>query len=574
MQTVVVAATPTVTVNPNPATVCTGSSTNLSASGATTYTWSPSTNLTCTNCATTTASPTANITYTVIGSTGGCNDTVTVPVTVAASIIAGATATSSVVCAGSSTTLTGSGGTTYTWTADPSLSCTSCQSPVATPTVNTTYTVTVASGSCPTATATIAITVTTAVVATATTSVNSICSGSSANLTAGGGGTYSWSPGGSLSCTTCANPVASPTTNTTYTVTVTNGACPTATAVVTLSVSPAVVATATSNSVTICNGQSANLTGGGGTTYSWSPAASLSCSNCANPVATPTINTIYTVTVSNGTVCPSGTATISITVTACSLPVASFSVPPGNYCNGDCVTLTSTSTGNPTSYAWSFVGPNVGSPGTSSSSAQSFCFSSVGTYSVQLIVSNGSGSDTIIQTIVVSAPPVASVSPSVDSVVIGTGSVLSATSDPTFSYNWNPSSNLSCANCSTTTATPLSSTWYYCTITNASGCSTIDSAFIYVDVICGDVFVANAFSPNGDHTNDVIHVNGNCILRMEWIIYDRWGEKVFESDNPANGWDGTFRTKPMDAAVFFYYLKVTTVDNKTKELKGNITLIR
>ncbi|MFN6039563.1 MAG: gliding motility-associated C-terminal domain-containing protein, partial [Bacteroidota bacterium] len=106
------------------------------------------------------------------------------------------------------------------------------------------------------------------------------------------------------------------------------------------------------------------------------------------------------------------------------------------------------------------------------------------------------------------------------------------------------------------------------------GCSAVDSALVLVDIICGDIFVPSAFSPNGDYNNDILKVRGNCLVSMTFIVYDRWGEKVFESNNPSIGWDGNFRDKTMDTGVFFYFLTAVTADGKSHELKGDVTLVR
>lgn len=89
-----------------------------------------------------------------------------------------------------------------------------------------------------------------------------------------------------------------------------------------------------------------------------------------------------------------------------------------------------------------------------------------------------------------------------------------------------------------------------------------------------DLFIATIFSPNGDGINDMIFVRGTGNSQFRFIIYDRWGEKVFETTDKSNGWDGTFRGKAMNAAVFVYYVEVSCPNGYTKKEKGNITLIK
>lgn len=91
---------------------------------------------------------------------------------------------------------------------------------------------------------------------------------------------------------------------------------------------------------------------------------------------------------------------------------------------------------------------------------------------------------------------------------------------------------------------------------------------------CAEIFVPNAFSPNNDMENDLECVLGNCIQDFYFAIYDRWGEKVFESTDPKNCWDGTYKGKLMNTAVFVYYLQATLNNGETIKKKGNVSLIR
>jgi gliding motility-associated-like protein len=94
---------------------------------------------------------------------------------------------------------------------------------------------------------------------------------------------------------------------------------------------------------------------------------------------------------------------------------------------------------------------------------------------------------------------------------------------------------------------------------------------------CGDYTVPNAFSPNNDGHNDSFILHGwanNCVSDFTIVIYDRWGEKVFESEDPTYSWDGSFKGKTLDAAVFVYYIKAKTSSGTKINKKGNISLIR
>ena len=88
------------------------------------------------------------------------------------------------------------------------------------------------------------------------------------------------------------------------------------------------------------------------------------------------------------------------------------------------------------------------------------------------------------------------------------------------------------------------------------------------------MFVPNAFTPDGDGMNDVLYVRSSVGYQMDFKIFDRWGELVFESHDVKHGWDGTFKGKKLEPGVFDYYLKFTCYNKEVFFKKGNITLIR
>ncbi len=93
---------------------------------------------------------------------------------------------------------------------------------------------------------------------------------------------------------------------------------------------------------------------------------------------------------------------------------------------------------------------------------------------------------------------------------------------------------------------------------------------------CSKLALPNAFSPNGDGRSDLFILQGweKCVSSFSFLIFNRWGEKVFETDNVAKGWDGTYKGKSLDPAVFVYYINAKTLAGETINKKGNISLIR
>ena len=126
-------------------------------------------------------------------------------------------------------------------------------------------------------------------------------------------------------------------------------------------------------------------------------------------------------------------------------------------------------------------------------------------------------------------------------------------------------------------ATPKQTTTYNLTVTSPDGCVATLAVTITVNIPeCAEpfIFLPNAFSPNGDGKNDVLYLRSNIVDRMSLIIYDRWGEKVFETTNQSVGWDGTYKGKLLPPDVYGYYLTVICIDGQQFMKKGNVTILR
>ncbi len=218
---------PTVTISPSN-TICSGQSVSVTANGFTNYVWTDGVTTTTSNPLIT--SPTVSTLYTVIGTTGGCSSSATVPITVSPLPIVGIIPpASTTICTGTQITLSGTGASSYSWSGG-------INNGVAfTPSVGThNYTVTGVLNGCSN-TASITITVTPAIALNVSTTTN--CNTGATTLIASGANTYVWSPSTGLSNPNIANPVANPTVTTTYIVTGTTGNC-TATATVTVNPLP------------------------------------------------------------------------------------------------------------------------------------------------------------------------------------------------------------------------------------------------------------------------------------------------------------------------------------------------
>lgn len=304
---------------------------------------------------------------------------------------------------------------------------------------------------------------------------------------------------------------------------------------------------------------SAVASGGTGTlSYSWSPGGGN----------TPSVSNLgpgtYTVSVSDGGGCV-GFATVSIAEPTV-ITVLVNTTPIGCGSTGSAVASATGGTAN-LHYLW-----NNGETTTSITNL------TVGTYSVT-VTDDMSCSQAAVG-VVTQSSLTASVGPDV-TIHIGDTTQLSVTGGNTMS--WSPSSGLSCTTCRTPNASPLETTTY-CVIVSDSVCS--DTACVLVTVVdsggCGSLFLPsgsvytpNAFSPNHDGLNDVYKPVSNCVHNYSFMIFDRWGEKIFETTDTEVGWNGTFKGRLCQPDVYVYV--VTFVDdhkNNYHQFTGKVVLLR
>ncbi|MBN4065830.1 PKD domain-containing protein [Candidatus Amoebophilus asiaticus] len=144
--------------------------------------------------------------------------------------------------------------------------------------------------------------------------------------------------------------------------------------------------------------------------------------------------------------------------------------------------------------------------------------------------------------------------------------------------DWEPVSGLSCTDCLAPTATPTQTTTYYVKVTDTNGCAKVDSIVIVVEDK-SRVLVPSAFSPNDDGINDQVFVRdiigeGTGIASLDFNIYNRWGEKVFEAHSVDEGWDGKKNGKTQDVGVYTWLLKGELINGEKFTQSGNVTLIR
>ncbi|MFH1319257.1 MAG: gliding motility-associated C-terminal domain-containing protein [Bacteroidota bacterium] len=352
-----------------------------------------------------------------------------------------------------------------------------------------------------------------------------------------------------------------------YQVVVTNAdSCYDTSAVVIVTVNSLPTVLVTPDNTTICEGENVTLiASGSGITYTWSTG-----DNTASITVNPTADTTYSVTTTDANGC---TDTALAVVTVASAPAASISGTT-HICIGQSTVLTAS---GGASYVW-----NTGE------TTVSITITPTGTDTFYVVVSDTVCAlpDTGFVTVIVYALPVIDASPDTSAISLGESADLSVSGGVL--YTWTPAEGLDDPNSSTPVASPTVTTVYYVTGVDDPSvppeCVNTDSVLIIVseDTI---VFIPTLFSPNGDGINDILYVRGRGIDWLEFIIYNRWGEKVFEGSKneawaeensypPNVGWDGTYRGNEMNPAVFVYILKGAYTNGKEIDLKGNITMVR
>ncbi|HRH39665.1 MAG TPA: PKD domain-containing protein, partial [Flavobacteriales bacterium] len=198
-------------------------------------------------------------------------------------------------------------------------------------------------------------------------------------------------------------------------------------------------------------------------------------------------------------------------------------------------------------------------------------YASAGNYTVTLSISGPCDTGTITTSVTAVDPPPMQVSTAAQLPCLSTdGASAHATVTgglAPYTFVWSPTGG------SASDADNLLPGNYTVTVTDHSGCETVTDDIV-IEVASNQVFVPAAFSPNANGHNDEQCVYGTCISTMVFSIYDRLGNKVFETLDPKTCWDGKYNDEPMNAGVFVYHLSATLNNGETVEKQGNISLIR
>lgn len=333
--TVIVLSPPVAAVEPL-APICPGGTTQLLASGGSTYTWTPATGLSATNVPDPLITPTASGSWTVVVADACGTDTAVVEVTLISADIEVTNDTT--ICQGTQATLAASGGVAYSWSPASGLSDPAIPNPVASPSETTTYVVTMTTAENCVFQDSVTLNVIFTLPEPALTDTT-ICLGDSVVLSTGNADSYVWQLAPGIAPLNVQSPTFFPQQPTLFVVTMVNS-CGSVQDSVFINV-VSVVATAWPDTL-ICPGRPVQLGATGGVTYAWSPGAGLSDPSSSTPVAVPSTSTSYTVTVTDAIGC-SDVAEVTITLRP---PPTVEAGPDQVIAYGDMVQLTASGTGS------------------------------------------------------------------------------------------------------------------------------------------------------------------------------------------------------------------------------------
>jgi len=616
---------PAPSISPATVNLCGGQTATLTATGGNSFLWS-----TTEATPSITVAPLATTTYTVTATAAnGCTAEASRIVTLNSSAVAVINPAVAAICSGESIQLTASGGNTYSWDSGQVTEVITVN-----PLVNTTYEVTVTDANGCLSTASKEVVVNALPVVSVNPATAQTCFGQPVDLTASGGNTYLWSNN-----ETTPTIAANPTTTTTFTVTATdaNGCTGTASSTVTivnnLSLTElhsdvncfggsdgAIDITSVGGNAPfsfLWNDNDANEDRTGLTAGTYSVTATGS-DGCAATISVDIIepSEIIVLATSVNESC-SGNADGSLSL------VVNGGIGPYNYLwfEGDSDTpKTGLAEGN---YALTVTDANncevantfsvgIENPILLTSTVNQPTCPPAADGAVLLDVSGGNGGFIFLWSDNNSGQNNTQLLPGDYSVTVTDSRGCSVTSDYSLSYQyefditlsptdttlikgltarlnvvanvnnsvsfvWTPSEGLSCSNCATPVARPMETTTYAVVATDENGCTDNDSVLITVEDI-GNIFVPNSFSPNGDGANDIYAIYGvrpEYMREFYFTIYDRWGEKVFETNDPAFTWDGTFKGKLLKTTVLVYYMKYVLIGADDIEVKrGSISLLQ
>lgn len=298
--------------------------------------------------------------------------------------------------------------------------------------------------------------------------------------------------------------------------------------------------------------------------YSWNPNVSSSASALNIPAGN------YSVTITDANGCSVVNFYPLVNPPALTLNAAASAVVCNGQSNGQIV---ASATGGTLPYSFSATGDGGNAV---NSSTGDFTGLNAGIYALAVTDSNGC---VATDTQTVSQPDEVIVDVTPDSVELPFGQTVqinvSVNQSDSLYYGWSPETGLTCYSCANPQFNGTESQLYTINVSTEDGCT--GNATLQITVLPDyDIFIPNAFTPNNDAQNDYWQVFGNTavISSLSVKVFNRWGEKVFESDSPVFKWDGSYRGKALNPDVYVYFFDIKWHNKPDSHFKGSLSLLK
>lgn len=340
----------------------------------------------------------------------------------------------------------------------------------------------------------------------------------------------------------------------------------------------------------ICPGQTVNIisaiSNAGDTVvyvpvYQWFKNGILSTNDSANYISNKLVtrDSIYSIVETTNDACQPVTVKsnlIGFTTTASIIPTVKITASETAVCPGKTITLTSEvrNAGDSIIYQWRINGQDI------DENKNFFLDTSIRNGDkISCIVTANSPNCPVLRDIYsdtlnlsVKPLPVVTLLPVDTTINAGSSVQLEAvTGNDLSSYQWMPSSSLNNAQILNPVAMPLETITYSFTAVSTNGCSVKKDLIVKLFV---PFYIPTAFTPNGDGKNDLFRIpSGTTLDLKEFSVFDRWGNRIFVTQNISAGWDGKFKGKQEPTGIYVYTIEASS-GGKPVQIKGTVTLLR
>ncbi|MBK7384521.1 MAG: gliding motility-associated C-terminal domain-containing protein [Flavobacteriales bacterium] len=487
----------------------------------------------------------------VLSDNSGClpGDTATIVITVLGAPVAQADVVDP-ICPGGDVQLNASGGSSYLWFPNIGLNANNVANPVSTPPQTMVYSV-VVSDACGSDTAQVDV----QVIDPQTTLMpdTSVCAGGSIVLIATGGGGYVWAPAATLDDPAIGTPTATPDTTTAYSVVITtpDGCVVIDSLHVQVFDAPPVPQL---QDTTICFGTSVQLIATPADVYDWHIANGITSLHVQSPIVTPTMPTLYIVDLMNA--CGSLTDSAFVDLTF----VYANAWPDTLVCPGVPVHLGAS---GGLAYLWTPAAglnndtvPDPWATPATNTLYRVVAFDAIGC------------TDTAFAFVELLPWPTVTAGPDL---MIDYGDVVQLTAIGNGTMVWTPAIGLSDSTSASPFVRPEETTTYTVTVSDALGCKNTD---VLVVVVTGSLYLPNTFTPNGDTYNDTFGALGKEIKDFELMVFNRWGELIWTTNQLGGRWDGTYHGVESPIDTYVWRVKAIEFSGRLHEAIGHVNLVR